>query len=148
MPNTNPVPPLPLTGGCLCGRVRYAVHRLPRALVDCHCIDCRRSSGAPYVSWGTVDRKYFEVQRGKLKSVAFARRHRCFAPCCGTPILFQTSATSPSLDFTLASLDAPAAFAPKKALWCEDHLPSTPLNAALPAFTRRTGSPRLRLQEK
>ena len=27
------------------------------ALVDCHCIDCRRSAGAPYVQWGSVPRE-------------------------------------------------------------------------------------------
>lgn len=133
------------TGGCLCGKVRYAVHRPPRALLDCHCVDCRRSSGAPYVSWGTVDRKYFEVTEGELKFIAFAKRQRGFAPCCGTQLLFQTSAQAASIDLTLGSLDQPAPFAPKKALWCEDHLPSTPLNPQLPAFTRRTGSPRIRV---
>ncbi len=134
-----------LTGGCLCGKVRYVVRRRPRSLLDCHCIDCRRSSGAPYVSWGTVDREHFEVTDGKLKIVEFAHRLRGFAPCCGTQVLFQSSVKAASIDFSIASLDQPEALAPKKALWCEDHLPSTPLNPKLPAFTRRTGSPRVPL---
>lgn len=135
----------PLTGGCLCGKVRYAVHRQPRSLVDCHCVDCRRSAGAPYVSWGTVGRKYFAVTKGRLRRVAFARRIRSFAPCCGTQILFQTSLKSSSVDFTLASLDEPGVFAPGRAIWCEDHITWVPLNSRLKSFIRRTGSPRLRV---
>jgi len=135
----------PFTGGCLCGQVRYAVHHEPRALLDCHCLDCRRSAGTPYVSWSTVDRKHFEVTKGRLRQVAFARRLRSFAPCCGTQILFQTTPKSRSVDFTLASLDEPFRFAPRKALWCEDHVSWVPLNPRLPAFTRRTGSPRFRV---
>jgi hypothetical protein len=134
---------LPFTGGCLCGKMRYAVHRQPRALGDCHCVDCRRSAGAPYVSWGTVDRKYFEVTKGRLKQVAFAGRIRSFAPCCGTQILFQESLKSSSVDFTLGSLDEPGMFAPRKAIWCEDHISWVPLDPKRTAFTRRTGSPTL-----
>ena len=72
---------LPITGGCLCSKVRYEILHAPRSLLDCHCIDCRRSSGAPYVSWGTVDRKHFGLQRGKLRQIPFAGRLRSFAPC-------------------------------------------------------------------
>ena len=136
--------PPSLTGGCLCGKVRYAVHHRPRSLLDCHCLDCRRSAGAPYVSWGTVDRKHFELQLGKLRRVTFAGRLRSFAGCCGTPILFQSSARSPEVDFTLASLDDPRPFAPQKATWCEDHVPWVPLDPKRPAFTHGTGSLRLR----
>ena len=46
-----------ITGGCLCGGTRYVLKSRPIALVDCHCIDCRRSAGAPYVQWGSVPRK-------------------------------------------------------------------------------------------
>jgi len=33
------------SGGCLCGRVRYAVHGALRDVVACHCSQCRRTSG-------------------------------------------------------------------------------------------------------
>lgn len=34
-----------VTGGCLCGAVRYEVHGLLRPVVYCHCEQCRKSSG-------------------------------------------------------------------------------------------------------
>jgi hypothetical protein len=33
------------TGGCLCGAVRYEVRGPLRAVVACHCSQCRRTSG-------------------------------------------------------------------------------------------------------
>ena len=43
-----------IEGGCLCGGVRYRLTAEPERLCDCHCIDCRRASAAPFVTWGTV----------------------------------------------------------------------------------------------
>jgi hypothetical protein len=37
--------PIRKTGGCLCGAVRYEVRGPLRAVVDCHCTMCRRTSG-------------------------------------------------------------------------------------------------------
>ena len=128
------------TGGCLCGKVRYILEREPDNIVDCHCMDCRRSSGAPYVAWGTVSRQDFKVTEGELRQVNFAGRIRKFAPCCGTQIVFQESADAESLDVTLASLDEPRAFRPAKALWCEDHLPWVPLNPQVPQFRQSSAN--------
>ncbi|PYK74688.1 MAG: GFA family protein, partial [Verrucomicrobia bacterium] len=53
-----------ITGGCVCGGTRYALTSAPFSLGDCHCIDCRRSAGAPYVTWGSVRREDLVVTRG------------------------------------------------------------------------------------
>ena len=34
-----------VTGGCLCGAVRYAIRRPLRGIVHCHCWKCRRFHG-------------------------------------------------------------------------------------------------------
>src|ERR1044071_3582944 len=53
-----------LNGGCLCGGLRYEIEEPPFGIVDCHCVDCRRSSGAPYVTWGIVQRERFKLACG------------------------------------------------------------------------------------
>jgi hypothetical protein len=40
----------PLSGGCACGSIRYVCARAPIAMLNCHCGDCQRSSGAPFAS--------------------------------------------------------------------------------------------------
>jgi hypothetical protein len=39
------VPELPLTGGCLCGGVRFEVTEPPITAVYCHCTRCQRRTG-------------------------------------------------------------------------------------------------------
>jgi hypothetical protein len=125
-----------LTGGCVCGGARYALKSRPFALIDCHCIDCRRSAGAPYVTWGSVPREDLVVTRGEPRKIAHANRIRSFAACCGTHLFFEDSKDSDAIDVTIASLDDPAPFAPQKAIWLEDKLPWVTLDESLPMFQK------------
>ncbi|MBF9033209.1 aldehyde-activating protein [Rhodobacterales bacterium HKCCE2091] len=42
------LPPLPLTGGCQCGAVRYRITAAPVTCYTCHCSACRRQSGSAF----------------------------------------------------------------------------------------------------
>src|SRR5213075_1419498 len=126
------------TGGCVCGGTRYVLKSTPFALGDCHCIDCRRSSGAPYVTWGSVPREDLSVTKGEPRKIAHANRIRSFAACCGTHLFFEETNDSETIDVTIASLDDPAPFAPQKVIWLEDKLPWVKLDESLP-FPERFG---------
>lgn len=125
-----------LEGGCLCGGTRYRLLTRPTELGDCHCIDCRRASAAPFVTWGTVARNEMELLRGELRHVRHTDRVRSFAACCGTPLFFAEASDSPTIDFTVASLDDPVPFAPQKAIWTEDRLPWVAMDPARPVYRR------------
>jgi len=125
-----------ITGGCVCGGTRYVLTSAPFSLGDCHCIDCRRSAGAPYVTWGSVRREDLVVTRGEPRKVAHANRLRSFAACCGTHLFFEETKDSDTIDVTIASLDDPAPFAPEKAIWLEDKLPWVTLDESLPSFPK------------
>lgn len=126
-----------IEGGCLCGRVRYELLGEPRELGDCHCIDCQRASGAPYVTWGTVAREERRIVAGVVKRVAHAGRLRTFAACCGTPLFFEEDAEAAMVDVTIATLDEPGGFAPRHAIWTEDRLPWVQLNEERPSYRQR-----------
>lgn len=49
-------PRLPLTGGCPCGAVRYAISELPISSGHCHCRNCRKQTGAAFATDGTFRR--------------------------------------------------------------------------------------------
>ena len=125
-----------LTGGCVCGGTRYVLQSRPVALVDCHCIDCRRSAGAPYVTWGSVPRHDLTVAKGEPRKISHANRIRSFAACCGTHLFFEDAKDSDSVDVTIASLDDPTPFAPQKAIWLEDKLPWVVVDESLPSFSK------------
>ncbi len=115
--------PAALEGGCLCGAVRYRLHDTPRQRSDCHCVDCRRASAAPFVTWGSFRRDQVEIVSGDVRKVSHADRLRSFAGCCGTPLFFEEHDGCEWIDVTVASLDQPEAYSPDVAIWIEDRLP-------------------------
>ena len=124
------------TGGCVCGGTRYVLKNRPFSLGNCHCIDCRRSAGAPYVTWGSVRREDLRVTKGEPRKIAHANRIRSFAACCGTHLFFEERDDSGTVDVTIASLDDPAPFAPEKTIWLDDKLPWVTIDNSLPQFQK------------
>lgn len=125
-----------LTGGCFCGRIRYAVTATPRKATLCHCADCRRIAGAPAVAWFSVDRSGFRVTGGTPKRFRSSdRAARSFCPDCGTPFLFEEDG-SHEIDVSTATLDDPNQVPPVDHSWAQslvvwDHLsPDIPVRAA------------------
>lgn len=97
----------PHEGGCLCGRIRYRVRRLPTDVVHCHCSLCQRASGAFFVTWATVDLRDFELIQGEpatYRSSPTAKRLFCAE--CGSKLFFHVD-DDRRIDITVATLDEP-----------------------------------------
>ncbi len=88
------------------------------------------------MTWGTVKREMVQVTAGSVRKVPHASRVRSFAACCGTQLFFEDSEDAPTVDFTIASLDDPRAFAPERVIWTEDRLPWVKLDERLPVYRR------------
>ena len=39
-----------ITGGCLCGAIRYEIDGKPFRTANCHCDDCRKSTGSAFAT--------------------------------------------------------------------------------------------------
>src|SRR6266566_9753674 len=63
-----------ISGGCLCGWVRYEVSGQPYNITHCHCLDCRRNSGAPLVTWASFTRSDFRFTTGQPRELPWAGR--------------------------------------------------------------------------
>lgn len=74
-------PVLPLTGGCLCGGVRFEVDAPLVRAGYCHCTRCQRRSGSAASAQG-------RIAPGSLRIVAGASLLRTFAPPDGWPKTF------------------------------------------------------------
>jgi GNAT superfamily N-acetyltransferase len=121
-----------LTGGCLCGDVRYYVVGPVSDETNCHCNACRRSSGAPFVSWFTVPASNIVFAAGEgtepvvSEGVEFGSSEhgrRRFCPRCGTALTFRSTEAPGEIDVASASLDDPAALPPRDHIWAEEALP-------------------------
>ena len=104
-----------LTGGCLCGAVRYELKSPPFDCGWCHCRTCQLNSGAPAMAFASVAEGDFLWTKGgdKVKSVASSTfGHREFCGECGTPFLMKVDHQPETVDFSVATLDDPAAVTP------------------------------------
>jgi hypothetical protein len=103
-----------LTGGCLCGEVRYEAAGTPFHETNCHCSMCRRACGAPMVAWFSVPRAQLRWVSGtptRYRSSAHAERSFC--PRCGTQLTFQSDRYPEEIDITTCSLDDPERVPPQ-----------------------------------
>ena len=129
------------TGGCRCGEVRYALDGAEARVAACHCADCRKSAGAPYVTWLAVPAGAFRVTQGEASqwsSDGNALRHFCGA--CGTGLYYINETVLPGLvDVQSATLDDPDAFPPEAQIQTAEKLAWTDGVPALHAFERYPG---------
>jgi hypothetical protein len=95
-----------LTGGCLCGAVRYRIDGEARGLTACHCSMCRRWTGHGFASV-TVARGALTVEGevGWYESTPGEVR-RGFCPVCGSS-LFWDRIGAPETDVLAGTLDLP-----------------------------------------
>ena len=111
-----------ITGGCLCGAVRFVYSGEPGPGVYCHCSDCRKSSGSAFHVGVPFEAKSFEVVAGAPKS--FTKRAdsgneitRYFCSDCGSP-LYNSIPTRPEVVFVKAGvLDDPKLVKPTSQIW-------------------------------
>ena len=127
---------VPFSGGCVCGSVRYVCTRPPVAMLNCHCRDCQRSSGAPFAS-GLVVRvsdmeingtpKAYSVRAGSGKLAT-----RSFCSECGSP-LFTFSETAPEvMSIRFPTLDNQSEFHPMLDIWTSSAPAWVCLSQAIP----------------
>jgi hypothetical protein len=126
--------PKTISGGCLCGSVRYEAIGQPYDVTHCHCLDCRRSSGAPLVTWACVRRNEFRFTAGQPRELPWAGRLRTFCPDCGTPLTFMTERGAEEMAVTVCSLDQPERVTPADHTWVDDRLPWIRLTDGLPTY--------------
>ena len=128
-----------LNGGCLCGAVRYRVHGQPFHVTHCHCISCRKASGAAFLTWFTV--RLIELEWLSEKPVYYHSStavQRGFCPHCGATLSYQHESDPDDIDITAATLDAPEQLAPEFHAWWQEHLDwgEPAKQAALPVHER------------
>lgn len=121
---------VPVTGGCLCGKVRYVVTEAPIDTNFCHCRMCQRFSGAPVTAGSTYRAGAVQFTNGAPKyyrSSPFAERGFC--ENCGSSLTYrpvEPPVTANWADWILIytpTLDNPDPNAPTWHLGVESQVP-------------------------
>jgi hypothetical protein len=103
--------PAPLTGGCLCGAIRYTLTAHIAGLRACHCMNCQKSSGTGGTVNAVVPTDSFKITKGATKRYDDAATHsgrtlsRHFCAECGAPIYSQRNPDPGFIVIRAGSLD-------------------------------------------
>jgi arginase len=120
-------PELPLTGGCLCGGVRYELTKPFRRANHCHCSLCRRHSGTFGLTQGRVPRDGFRLLRGgelvQVYRPAEGTAVKAFCSVCGSSLFGGTWPEGPEVSVRLGSLDGDPGVRPQYHSFTESKAP-------------------------
>ena len=111
-----------LTGGCACGKVRYACGDKPIVQLICHCRDCQQASGSAYaaVLFVPSDKLEFtgaEPKYHEVKAASGRSPQRGFCAECGSPLSARWLGNSRYQLLQASSLDDPSIFTPTVEVW-------------------------------
>jgi len=121
----------PLTGGCLCGAVKYEARPDHREGYYCHCRMCQ-------LAFGNTRAAFMNLRKSEVTwaappeyfaSSTFARRGFC--KTCGTPLSFEYL-QSERMDLSVGSLDDPAELKPVSHFAVESRIASWHAEDGLP----------------
>ena len=121
-----------LTGGCQCGAVRYALHRMPAEPDICHCRMCQKAFGSFFAPLAGVRPADFELTRGEVAIfMSSDEAERGFCRNCGTPLTFHY-VDSGRISVSIGSLDEPERVEPVSQSGIESRLSYFSKLATLP----------------
>ena len=118
-----------VTGGCLCGAVRYEANAEPLMVAACHCASCQKNTGSAFsVNLGmpedsvtiTGDSLATYEDRAGASGKPFYRR---FCSRCGSPISGHGEAYSGIIFIKGGTLDDRSWVTPNAHIWCAEKQP-------------------------
>jgi hypothetical protein len=131
-----------VTGGCLCGRVRFEIGLPTLFCAHCHCSMCRKNHGAGFVTWVGVPYARFRITSGE----EFLRRYdssdhgwRRFCAECGSSMLCESSTHAGHIDVALGSLDSEIDRAPSVHVFADDRAGFVNIDDGLPRLGGKSG---------
>jgi len=121
------IPPLPLTGGCQCGAVRYSIKSAPVAFYVCHCTECQHQSASAFGESLQVNADDLEVTgETSLVSRQTATGRTMegrFCPKCGSRIFHRIAGGSPFANVRAGTLDDTSWLVPAAHIWASSKQP-------------------------
>jgi hypothetical protein len=133
-----------LTGGCLCGAVRYELTQAPVWAHNCHCSRCRKSSGAAFASNLFFPQEAFSYSKGEELLASFKvpeaeRFTHVFCSRCGSTLPFVNEARG-LVGVPMGTLDEDPHFSPRAHIFVDSKAPWYAITDPLPQHAAALGT--------
>jgi len=114
-----------VTGGCLCGAIKYELAEAPAMMGVCHCKNCQRQAGSAFSTLAGVAKEQFRFVTGEPKlyldgdTKSGNQVERYFCGNCGSPIYSALGSQPDSIFLKTGTMDDTSSFAPQFHVWCD-----------------------------
>ncbi len=117
-----------ISGGCLCGAVRYSTNAEPAMIAVCHCADCQKQSGGPFsvnvlVPGDQVEMGGETLTQYKINGASGQNVTRNFCNRCGSPLSTVLEAFGGLAAIKAGTLDDSSWVKPTIQIWCDSSQP-------------------------
>ena len=122
-------------GGCLCGAVRYSAKGRPKGVGNCHCVQCRKATGAAFATFAQFAAR--DVRFGRTKPKYFRSSkwaERGFCRACGGTLSYRLVKDPGKIWLAVGSIDDPSKLRPRAHIFTKSMLPWVKLADHLPRF--------------
>jgi hypothetical protein len=104
-----------LKGSCFCRAVQYSVPDAFLYAMNCHCSNCRRTTGSAFKPFAGIERGKLRVTKGEDKLMTFGqdreKAHDAHCSVCGS-LLYSLVRDGQYVHVTLGTLNDPPAIKP------------------------------------
>ena len=128
-----------LSGGCLCGAVRFTVSGKLGPVVHCYCRTCRKAQGSAFATTAPLRFKYFTLVSGVGSVTEYESspgKRRCFCRICGSPLWSRRESEPDILRIRLGLLDSDPERRPLAHVWVSEKAPWYEITDTLPQAQR------------
>ena len=125
---------MPVTGGCLCGAVRYEASEPPHHAEYCHCRMCQKHTGSAVGVYAAIRADSFRITRGEPKFYKSSDIiERGFCADCGSSLMARYfDPDHPYVWVCVGTLDRPEDAPPTQHFGIESQIPWLTIHDDLP----------------
>jgi hypothetical protein len=123
-----------LKGSCLCGIVSYEIHGAIQSARFCHCVTCRKFSGAAVAPWGLVATAHLIVTgpESNIAKYDSGGGLRAFCSSCGSPLWYEPANLPAFRGVPLGVIDEGLVPTPEMHVWTKSKASWASIDDELP----------------
>ncbi len=128
-----------ITGGCLCGEIRYECQGEPLRAFICHCTDCQRFTGSVFSAELVFPKESFRILSGSPKGHSVTAEsgykiERQFCGHCGAGLFAILDKRPASISVQTGTIDDKSNFKPTFPVWTRSKVEGIRVNDDLKQF--------------